>query len=81
MPEDTEETALTLNGKKKNLRKKDFLALAQNMGIREKTACGLMNQLLNRTEVFRDIAEESCLSKELKEAMKHLIRTRTDVLA
>ena len=28
MPEDPEETALTLNGKKSNLRRKDFLALA-----------------------------------------------------
>ena len=32
MPEDREQTALTLNGKKKNIRKKDFLAFADNCG-------------------------------------------------
>ena len=33
LPEDTEQLALTLNGKKRNIRKKDFTALADNCGI------------------------------------------------
>ena len=31
MPEDVEQMALTLHGKKRNIRKKDFLFLAENM--------------------------------------------------
>ena len=38
MPSDKEETALTLNGKKHNIRRKDLLALAENCGIPEKAA-------------------------------------------
>ena len=38
LPEDEEETALMQNGKKKNLRRNDFIALAQNIGIGEKAA-------------------------------------------
>ena len=33
MPEDKEELALALNGKKQNLRRNDFLIFAENCGI------------------------------------------------
>ena len=36
MPEDKEELALTLNGKKNNLRKKDFELFAEKLGINDK---------------------------------------------
>jgi len=38
MPEDTEKMALTLNGKKTNLRRDDFLVFADKCGIPAKSA-------------------------------------------
>ena len=37
LPEDKEEVALTLNGKKAKINKKDWFLLAENIGITEKT--------------------------------------------
>ena len=37
MPEDTEQLALTLNGKKRNIHKKDFYLFAEKCGISKKT--------------------------------------------
>ena len=33
MPEDKEQLALTINGKKKNIRKKEFILLAEQCGL------------------------------------------------
>lgn len=38
LPEDTEQLALTLNGKKRNLHKKDFYLFAQRCEIPKKSA-------------------------------------------
>ena len=37
LPEDKEEVALTLNGKKAKLNKRDWFFFAENLGITEKT--------------------------------------------
>ena len=46
MPEDPEELALQLNGKKSNLRKKNFLAFAENAGIAQKAAEAMIRDQL-----------------------------------
>lgn len=38
LPADREETALTLNGKKRNLRRKDFLLLAEHCDLSKKNS-------------------------------------------
>lgn len=80
MPEDREQMALTLNGKKRNIRKKDFLALAQNIGIDEKVASGLIKHLLKYGEQFSDIIDASYIPGEMKEDMKNLLKMREAAL-
>ena len=80
MPEDKEEVALTLNGKKKNLKKKDFLMLAQNMGITEKVALILIKQLLKHKEEFLLLLKEAYISEKMKTDLKELIERREDNL-
>jgi serine/threonine-protein kinase HipA len=80
MPADHEQTALTLNGKKSNIRKKDFLSLAENLNIGEKTASGLLRQLLKHREKFINIVNDSYVSEEMKDSLKQLIDQRANVL-
>ena len=80
MPSDNEQMALTLNGKKKNIRKKDFLYLAQNFGLEEKVAINLMRQLLKYIKSFVNIIDCSYISEKMKEELKNLISTRAEEL-
>ena len=48
MPEDREESALTLNGKKSRLVREDFLALARSMHLPEKSADRSLDKFLKR---------------------------------
>lgn len=79
MPEDKEETALTLSGKKRNLRKKDFLALATNLGISEKVADSLINKALKSKPALLEIAETSYFPPEMRDGLKQLIAARSSV--
>ena len=76
IPSDNEQMALTLNGKKRNIKKRDFLSLAQNFGLAEKVATGLMRQLLKYKKTFVNIVESSCISEKMKEEMKNLLEAR-----
>lgn len=80
MPSDNEQMALTLNGKKKNIRKKDLLYLAQNFGLEEKVAIDLMRQLLKYIKSFVNIIDCSYISEKMKEELKNLISTRAEEL-
>ena len=77
MPSDTEQMALTVNGKKRNIKKKDFLSLAQNLGLEIKVATGLMRQLLKYKKEFIDIINSSFISEKMKEELENLMETRT----
>ena len=80
MPADKEEMALTLNGKKRNLRAKDFLALAESLGIQEKTARGLMKQILRYEDAFVREVKASFVADDLKESLISTIQKRMEVL-
>ena len=47
MPEDTEEFALAMNGKKQNLRKKDFMVFADACGIQKNAAEKMIAKVLS----------------------------------
>ena len=80
LPEDKEQMALSLNGKKKNIRKKDFYKLAENLGISSKVAEGLVNQVLSCRDKFSDIIEKAYISDDMKENMINLMNTRMEIL-
>ena len=45
MPQDKEQLALTLNGKKQNIRRKDFLIFADTCGLNRKSAEKMMEKI------------------------------------
>lgn len=76
MPEDKEELALTLNGKKNDLRKKDFEKIADSLGINEKVRKGIFQKIINAQSSFGDFIDISYLKDESKIAYKELISER-----
>ncbi len=79
MPADKEQTALTLNGKKRNLRKKDFLKLAENIGIPEKVALGLMKQIVKYKERFAEEIKASYVPDDFKERFLLEMQKRMEI--
>ncbi len=80
MPEDEEQLALTLNGKKRNIRRKDFVKFAENCSISVKSANAMLKKLYSLREDFLTQCEHSYLSDELKIKTKELILQRAAVI-
>lgn len=81
MPEDKEELALTLNGKKNNLRKKDFDLFAEKLGINEKAKISIYEKLVSSIDSFNQIIMRSFLKDKTKLLYKELIIERIRRLA
>ena len=80
LPEDADEMALTLNGKKRNIRKKDFSILAEKCGISDKVVEKMLKKMVTLKEKFFAQCDEAYLPEEKKEEMKRLIEKRIQVL-
>lgn len=80
LPEDLEEMALTLNGKKRRLKKADFLAFANKCDIAESAAEKMMAKICSLKEKFFEACDESYLPAEYKEQTKMLIEERIKTL-
>ena len=78
LPEDPEQVALTLNGKKRNIRRKDFVEFAENCGVNAKSADAMMKKLCSLKDDFLLQCDQSYLSDDLKQKMKDLISKRID---
>lgn len=72
--------ALTVNGKKNNIHRKDFLTLAEHCDIPKKAAERMIEQIISRKDKMISICEESLLSKDQKQKMIQLINARMDML-
>ncbi len=80
LPSDKEEFALTLNGKKKNITKNDFLTFGEQIGINKKICINLINKMISYKNEMLKIIDESLLSDKLKNDFKNLILERIDRL-
>jgi serine/threonine-protein kinase HipA len=80
IPADAEQLALTLNGKKSNIRRNDFVKFAENCSISIKYANAMMNKLCSMRDDFLMQCNQSFLSDELKTKTKELIVQRTEVI-
>ena len=80
LPEDTEESALTINGRKRKLHLKDFYALAEYCGISGKAARSMIHRLVAKKEEYFEICRESYLPDDMKNALCCLIEERISVL-
>jgi serine/threonine-protein kinase HipA len=80
MPEDTEELALTMNGKKTNLRRKDFLIFAESCGLGGKAAEKMLEMLISMQPRFVAMTRESLLPEKMKADFVALLAARTEAL-
>ncbi len=75
-PEDTEELALTLEGKKKKLKWVHFEHLGQTMGLNDKQINGIAKRFQKNKKLTFNWIDNSFLSKEYKRKYKELIESR-----
>lgn len=80
MSEDEEQFALALNGKKMNIRRKDFLVFADECGISRSSAEKMIAMLVSKKEKFISMCNDSPMPKHLKERFVALIEERMRVL-
>lgn len=80
MPEDKEQFALAMNGKKANIRRKDFIVFADACGISHKSAEKMICKLVSMKETFRSMCLESLMPELLIERLSDLIEERTQIL-
>jgi serine/threonine-protein kinase HipA len=79
-PGDTEELALTLNGKKKKLNRQDFITSFKTLKLETKQQDNLFKKMSNAKAKWIDFIEISFLSLQFKETMQQLIIERTNRL-
>lgn len=65
--DDNEESALTINGKKNNLKKSDFDILAESLKINEKSLNAIYNRFDKVLPKWITFIQQSFLSKEMQE--------------
>lgn len=75
-PEDTEELALSLAGKKKNLKREHFEQLGQGLGLNPKQIKGAFNRIIKNKSGAIDWIDRSFLSNEMKTAYKKVLEGR-----
>ncbi|MEP2668646.1 MAG: HipA domain-containing protein [Cyclobacteriaceae bacterium] len=76
LPEDSEELALTLVGKKKKLKREHFKQFGEGLGLTAKQINGSFNRMIkNKSKGFNWI-DRSFLSKDMKIAYKELLEER-----
>ncbi|MBS3992053.1 MAG: HipA domain-containing protein [Erysipelothrix sp.] len=80
LPEDNEEVALSLNGKKTNLRKNDFYAFSKQCGLSKIVADRMINKVVSLKEHYIEMCNESLLPQHLKLNLIDLINKRISVL-
>ena len=77
IPEDPEELALNLNGKKRKLKRNDFNKAMSNAQIPNKAIENLWNRIEKGMQNWPQLINNSFLDDELKETILELIHTRT----
>jgi serine/threonine-protein kinase HipA len=78
MPEDKEELALPLNGKKNNFNKKDFENFAEFLSINKKVRESIYRRIINYQNSFNVLIDKSFLKSGSKNLYKTLISERME---
>lgn len=80
LPEDKEETALTLAGKKSRLTKKDFIQLGLKFNLSEKQISNSFKRLKKGEKKMLALIEKSFLTPKSQEKYKVMITSKLDFL-
>lgn len=75
MPEDDEELALTLNGKKKRIKREDFEKAMRDSGMDEKAIANLFSRFSKAIPKWHELINASFLPTDLQEAYHDKIDT------
>jgi serine/threonine-protein kinase HipA len=75
-PADNEDMALNLNGKKKKLKRQDFVAAMNTLKVEEKQQQNIFNKMLKALPEWEKQIENSFLSKDFKEKYKQIMADR-----
>lgn len=76
MPEDTEELALTLNGKKRKIGRSDFVTAMRASGISDKVIGNVAKKFRASVGRWLELIDESFLPEPTKKAYKRLVLRR-----
>ena len=76
LPEDTEQFALTMNGKKRGLRRNDFIAFAQTIGFPANAAKKLLDHVIGKEDMYASMITGSLLPAAMKEDFLRLLHDR-----
>ena len=77
-PKDDEELALTLNGKKKKLKRSDFITSGLTIGVEQKTIERLIGKYVKLLPEMKKLIGNSFLNDELKDKFAELMTERID---
>lgn len=80
MPEDLEESALTINGKKNRLKRTDFDELATKLGIPAKSTKRVYAKFLKKQTAMIELIGTSFLPDEMKQEYTSLLLKNLDSL-
>ena len=80
IPADKDQLALTLNGKKQNIRRKDFLVFADTIGIPERSAEKMIGTVVKLKEKYISMCRDSYMPEQMKSNLENLIEQRIAVL-
>lgn len=80
VPEDPEQLALTVNGKKRNLHRNDFLKFAESIALPRPAAERMLNMVISMLPRYQMMCENSYLPNDMKELFSVLLSARTDSL-
>ena len=79
-PNDKEELALPLNGRKSNLHLSDFLKSASTMGLEQNVILRLIDNMNKALPRWRSLIQASFLSEDMKESYEQLVLSRLERL-
>jgi serine/threonine-protein kinase HipA len=76
LTDDTEELALTIEGKKKKLKQSHFVLFGKGLGLTDKQIQGAFKRMVKNKELAFRWIDKSFLSDEMKEAYKNILNLR-----
>ncbi|MFY0607585.1 MAG: HipA domain-containing protein [Cyclobacteriaceae bacterium] len=79
-PEDSEELALTLAGKKKKLKRAHFEELGKGLGLSQKQIDGTFRRMIKNLPVGIDLIERSFLSENMKAQYQDVLKRKYERL-
>ena len=80
LPTDPDQMALTVNDKRRNIRRKDFLILAESIGLNRIAAERLIKSVTDKKSDFILMINESLLPNHMKDEFVNLLTERITVL-